>query len=273
MSSITSFIKRYPQVTFWGIVWSLNFFAWYMASLYPSDLWLLFIYSILITGALVTAIADGRGGLRTYLSRIVRWRVGIKWYAVALLLPLALRLIAFGLNIISGATVSASIQLSAWPELIAAFLFVFFTIALGEEPGFRGFALPRLMAGRSALAASLILGVLHTIWHLPNFVTGDDSLDVILIIIAGAVLITWLFNNTMGSVFIIMILHASVNLWAEVFNPLFSGADAQRQTFWLALVYVAVAILLTILAGRELGRKPATAVVETMAADPPLVAE
>jgi membrane protease YdiL (CAAX protease family) len=272
MNSITSFIKRYPQGTFWGIVWSANFLGWYMAFKYPSDLWLLGISAVSLTGVLITAIADGRAGLKTYFSRIVRWRVGLKWYAVALFLPLVLRLAAFGLNLASGATLSTNIQLPAWSELIAGFLFVFFTIALFEEPGFRGFALPRLLVGRSALAAGLILGVLHTIWHLPNFITGDDAPVVILIIIGGAVLNTWLFNNTNGSVFMAMLLHASVNLWAEVFNPFFSGADVERQTIWLAVGFVAVAILLPLLTGRELGRKPEEA-TRTMVVEQPLVAE
>jgi membrane protease YdiL (CAAX protease family) len=270
MNPITSFVKRYPQAVFWGIVWAVNFFAWYMASLYPSDLWLLFVYSILLTGALVTGIADGRSGLKTYFSRIVRWRVRLKWYAVALFLPLILRLAAFGLNIVSGAEVTTNLQWPAWTDLIITFVFVFFTIALGEEPGFRGFALPRLMIGRTALAASLILGVLHTIWHLPNFITGDDSLSVVFIIIAGSVMIAWLFNNTNGSVFIIMILHSSVNLWAEVFSPLFTGVDAERQTIWLAVVFVATAVLLTVLTGRELGRKPETEMKTITTVDQPL---
>jgi membrane protease YdiL (CAAX protease family) len=271
MNPITSFVKRYPQGTFWGIVWSANFLGWYMASKYPSDLWLLGISAVFLTGILVTAIADGRAGLKTYFSRIVRWRVGLKWYAVALFLPLVLRLAAFGLNLASGATLSTNIQMAGWSELMAGFLFIFFTIALFEEPGFRGFALPRLLVGRSALAASLILGVLHTIWHLPNFVTGDDAPIIALIIISGAVLNTWLFNNTNGSVFMAMLLHASVNLWAEIFNPFFSGADAERQTIWLAVGFAVVAILLPLLTGRELGRKAEPA-MPPVASDQPAVA-
>lgn len=271
MNPITSFIKRHPQVTFWGIVWSTNFFAWYMASLYPSDLWQFFIYASLLGGALVTVIADGPRGLKTYFSRIVRWRVGIKWYAVAFFLPLVLRLAAFGMNIASGSTVSSNVQSPVWGDLIFEFLIVFFIIGLGEEPGFRGFALPRFMLGRSALAASLILGVLHGIWHLPNFITGDISPVVILIIISGAVLNTWLFNNTNGSVFMAMLMHASVNLWVGVFNPMFSGPDLERQTIWLAVAYVAMAILLPILTGKELGRKPETA-MDTLAAEQPAMA-
>jgi uncharacterized protein len=122
-----------------------------------------------------------------------------------------------------------------------------------------GKALPRFLVGRSALAASLILGVSHTIWHLPNFLTGDDSLLVILVIISGAVLNTWLFNHTNGIVLIAMLLHASVNLWVGFFNPLFSGLAADMQNVWLAVAYVGMAILLHLLAGSDLGRKSTAA--------------
>lgn len=262
MNTITAFIKRQPQVTFWGIAYLTFFGAYLMYALYPSELWLFAVWGVFLGGALVTGIADGRSGLKTYFSRIVRWRVGLKWYAVALFLPLVMRLAAFGLTIASGATLSTNIQWPSLPDLLIEMLIIFFLIGLGEEPGFRGFALPRLMVGRSALAASLILGVLHAIWHLPLFVTGDDSPITILIIISGAVLITWIFNNTKESVLIIMLLHASLNFWVGIFNPLFSEADAARQTTWLAVVFVATAVILVAVTGPNLARKPAQPVIE-----------
>jgi membrane protease YdiL (CAAX protease family) len=145
----------------------------------------------------------------------------------------------------------------------------FFGLALAEEPGFRGFALPRLLEGRSALAASLILGVLHAIWHIPLFIFGSDSPIIIPIVISGAVINTWLFNNTNGSVLTAMLLHTSVDRMVYIFNPLFSGADAERQAVWVAVVYVAGAVILPILTGVELGRKPEAAAAG-MPADRPL---
>ncbi len=258
MNAVTAVIKRHPQITFWLIAWSTSFFGFYMRAIHPSELWLFFIYGSCLGGALVSGIADGRAGLKTYLKRIVRWRVGVRWYAIALLLPLLLRLIAFGLNIAAGAKITAGAKLPDIGELVFGFFFILIVIALGEEPGFRGFALPRLMIGRSALLASVILGVLHTIWHIPLFITGEDSPVVILIIISGAVLNTWLFNRTNGSVFIAMFLHASVNLWVGVFNPFFSRADPARLNIWLAAAYVVMAVAIPLFTGPELGRKRET---------------
>jgi membrane protease YdiL (CAAX protease family) len=273
MNPITSFIKRYPQATFWAIAWFTWFLGWYLLSLYPSDLWALFMYGPFLTGILVTAIADGRSGLRTYFSRMVRWRVGIQWYAVALFLPPVIRLAAAGLNILSGASMPVNIQLPPWTDLIAGFLFPsFFLVALGEEPGFRGFALPRLLVGRSALSASLTLGVLHAIWHIPVIIFGGDTPLVVVIVISGAVINTWLFNNTNGSVLMAMLLHASIDLMVGIFNPWFTGADAERHVVMQVVVFVAVGVLLPILTGKELGRKP-EASMEGMAVDQPLAVQ
>jgi membrane protease YdiL (CAAX protease family) len=271
MNPITSTIKRYPQETFWGIAWATWALGWYLATIFPSDLWLFIMYSPFLTGVLVTAIADGRDGLKTFFSRMVRWRVGIQWYIVALLLPLVLSLASVGLNILSGATMVADIQLPAWTDLIAMFLFPsLLLIALGEEPGFRGFALPRLLVGRTALVAALILGVLHAIWHIPLFIFGGDPPLIAVIVIAGAVLNTWLFNHTNGSVLLAMLLHASIHLMTGIFNPLFAGANAERYLVMQTVVFVAVGVLLTLLTGRELGRKPETA-RPTVAADQAVV--
>ncbi len=98
MNAITSFIKRYPEATFWMIAW-LTFLIGNVLG----GLWFLLIYGSFLDGWLVTAIADCMSGVKTYFSRIVRWRVGIQWYAVALLTPSVLHLVGAGLNILTGA--------------------------------------------------------------------------------------------------------------------------------------------------------------------------
>lgn len=273
MSSITSIIKRYPQAAFWIIACST-----FLIGNLLGGIWFLLIYGSFLGGLLVTAIADGKSGVKTYFSRIVRWRVGIQWYAVALLITPTLYLAAAGLNVVSGAKLSTSLQ---WPPLtdilVAAIWPAFLGISLAEEPGFRGFALPRLLVGRSAIAAALILGVLHAIWHIPTFFGGEliPILSTVLIIISGAVINTWLFNHTNGSVLLAMLLHTSIDIVSGdigLLRPLFLGADAERQVIWLAVAYVAAAVLLPLLTGKELGRKPEPA-RERIAASRPLAAK
>jgi len=284
MNAITSFIKRHPQVTFWGIA-CITF--WVAAFLGDIGLWGLLIYGSFLGGAFVTGIVDGRSGLKEYFSRIVRWRVGLKWYAVALFLPLVLNLAAFGINIASGAALPTNPQWPAWTAILGAFFWPsLLAIALAEEPGFRGFALPRFLAGRSALAAALIVGALHTLWHLPFLISflseGDFAglLNLIMLVMSGSVLFTWLFNNTNGSVLIAMLLHASVDLFGGdgrplTFGPLFSGfseADLVRQAIIQGLVFVAAAVLIIVLTRFALGRKPEAA-MDAMAAEPATAAD
>lgn len=272
MNPITSFIKRYPQGVFWGIAYVTGNVGYVLSRLYPSDLWQFFVWGVFLGGVFVTAIADGRSGLRVYFSRIVRWRVALKWYVVALFLPVLINLAAIGLNIVSGAEMETNIQLPSAPQVVAFFVMIFFFISLGEEPGFRGFALPRLLIGRSALSASLILGVLHAIWHLPLFIGGEMSpFSTTLIILAGAVMFTWIFNNTHGSVLIAMLFHTMVDLSVAYFEPLFSGANAQNLSIWQMVMYVATASLIVVLTGRELGRKP-EAEVDMRATEQPAMA-
>jgi CAAX protease family protein len=272
MNPITSYIKRHPQISFWGISIGSWYICFVLYMLFPSELWTLATYGTLIAAVLVTAIADGRSGLKTFFSRLVQWRVNVIWYVVALLLPVLLNLAAVGVNLALGGRISAPFQWGILPALIPQFIYAVLVISPGEEPGFRGFALPRLLIGRSALVASLILGVLHVLWHLPLFIFGMDPPMTILIVIAGAIINTWIFNKTNGSVLINMLLHASVDVCFEIFNPMFAGPDATRQAFLLMGAFVVAGILLPILFGKELGRKPAAA-MDTMAAEQPMMAD
>jgi membrane protease YdiL (CAAX protease family) len=257
MNTITAFIKRYPQAVFWGIAYLIGGGGYVLGRLYPSDLWILVLWGIFLAGALITGIVDGRAGVKTYFNRLVRWRAGIQWYAIALLFPFALGFIAFGLSVLSGAEVVGS-----FPEpggVAMVFVFSFFTIALGEEPGFRGFSLPRFMASRSAFAASLIVGILHALWHLPLVIGGEESVIFLLNPLGAAVLFTWIFNHTNGSVLIAMLLHASSDAAGGFFGEMFAGSDALMHSIWLGSLFIALAILLRVIAGRELGRKPDSA--------------
>src|SRR3712207_6537622 len=89
---------------------------------------------------------------------------------------------------------------------------------MGEELGWRGYALPRLLARRSALAASLILGLLWGLWHLPTFYVlgapqhGLPISAFLLLTMAYSVLFTWIYLHTRGSVLIATLFHSAINL-------------------------------------------------------------
>ena len=255
-----AFIKRYPLVAFFAISYATFFggFALLMAfpGAIPEDLWFLFIWGTALGALFVVAVTEGWAGVKAWARRIVRWRVSLIWYAVALGLTPLMRLAAYGLNLALGAPAPPAEAWGGLAEAPAAFIFIFLTIGIGEELGFRGYALPKLMERYSPLVAALILGVLRVIWHVPLFLAGD-SLWVILMVLFGDVIFAWVFVNTRGSVLLALLLHSMFNASGEIFFPLFDGAYAEQQTMLLAIVFVVVGVVIAAIAGPTLTRRRA----------------
>jgi membrane protease YdiL (CAAX protease family) len=169
-----------------------------------------------VAAMIVTWATDGRAGLRELLSRLVRWRVGLIWYPISLLLLPALMLIAILLYSWSQGAVATLRFHGTLSTLPAHFVYTLLLCGpLGEEPGWRGFALPRLQARHGAIVASMVLGVLGAVWHLPLWWIVLPPPCPFPVFVVGAVLLTllftWVFNHTRGSVFISLLLHASMN--------------------------------------------------------------
>jgi membrane protease YdiL (CAAX protease family) len=127
-------------------------------------------------------------------------------------------------------------------------------VGIGEEVGWRGYALPKLQAGYSALVSSVILGVIWTLWHLPLFFNPATGYSItpfwvfLVFILPVSILITWVFNSTEGSVPIIMILHAMLNastspLWRAI--PDYSTREATTTAVTTHLYLVQAAVLWT----------------------------
>ena len=176
----------------------------------------------------MTGVTEGRAGVRRFLRRFVLWRVGLRWYLFVLVGVPAL----FVLSLIVLPGVLGSFQglgaLLPPLSLLGWFVYAFFPGgALGEEPGWRGFALPRLQSLHGPLLGSLILGPLWGLWHLPLFFTPWNELTAlnvvgyILTTTCLAIMYTWVFNNTKGSVLIAVLLHATFNWTTVAVGPLF----------------------------------------------------
>jgi len=186
MNKLTSFAKRHPLRTFFGLTFALSWAAmvpWLLAG--GDDIpW--FTFGPMAAALVTAALTGGVAGLKVLLRRQVHWRVGLGWYAVALGLPIALELATVALNVAFGAQAPAWERMSSWSSILISFvLYTFLSGPLGEELGWRGFALPRLL-GRfangtyGALAASPVLGVIHAAWHLPMFTIGEMDVPGIL---------------------------------------------------------------------------------------------
>jgi uncharacterized protein len=214
-----------------------------------------------LSGFVMTGATEGREGLRRLLRRIVLWRVGLRWYLFALIgLPALLMLSAI---VLPGAL--ASFQGLA-PTLVTSYLLVFVYIffiggGLNEEVGWRGFALQRLQRLHGPLVGSLILGVLWGGWHLPLFWvtywnTPATILTIVLFvtaIIAFTFVMTWVFNNTKGSVFMAILVHTSNNAFYAIVVAIFSAPIVIGNGGTVPLIFghgILVLVLIALTRGR-----------------------
>ncbi len=259
VSRLTSGAKRHPLITFFVLAYALS---WWPSILYVLDLSPQPVagFGPFLAALAVLAVTRGKSGVGGLLRRMVLWRVGLRWYAAALLLPIGLATAATALNVLLGAQVPSAIELGGWTGLFSTFALLLLIPGMGgawEEPGWRGFALPRLQTGRSALFASLILGVLIAGWHLPLMVVGQVHYWDMGTILGAVVVFNWVFNSANGSVLIIMLMHAMNNtISGSFFSPMFTGADSVGQVSLLAAVWCAAAVVMVLWAGPEhLSRK------------------
>jgi uncharacterized protein len=255
-----SVVRRNPLIVFFVLAYVFSWWPWplYAFGLSPSPI---IAFGPFVAAILVLALTTGKGGVVTLLRRMVRWRVRPVWYAVALLLPVAISGGAALLNVVVlGASAPSPAELGAWSGLVPTFFLLLLVPGIGgawEEPGWRGYALPKLQGGHSALLASLILGVVWAFWHLPLMVIGQIHLSDPVYIVAWTVVLTWVFNNTNGSVLIAMLMHNIHNVISGYyFSAMFSGADWVRQGWLLVALWCAVAAIVVVVNGPEhLSRK------------------
>ncbi|MGB3336972.1 MAG: type II CAAX endopeptidase family protein [Devosia sp.] len=208
----------------------------------------------------VAGIFGSWPALRDLLRKVTLWRVGWQWYAVALVFPVVVTVAAVLLNMLFGASIVDSFSLPSAPQLIVRFGFIFLWIGLGEELGWRGFVLPRLLQGRSALVAALILGVIHAVWHWPLLGVEYDFANILpwgISVFCFSIVICWIWLKTGGSVLMAMLMHASNNTIAVLWRMFEGGDQIHLWWIWCAL-WVAFAGAVVAINGIELGRKEAS---------------
>jgi len=262
MSWLASVARRHQLVAFFLLAYALSWWPWIWFQFDPVTIDAPILpFGPFIAAAIMLALIGGWPAIRRWLAKIVLWRVPLVWYVVALLGPPALTLTAVGINRFLGAEFAAGAEFPGWLELIVRFVFILIVIGLGEEPAWRGYALPRLLTGRTALAASLILGLLHAIWHLPLFGIEYDAQNGVpwaVTVVCVAIVVTWIWLHTGGSLLLPMLLHTSNNTIAFFWGT-FEGADQLRLWWIWCALWVAATAIIVIANGPALTRRPATA--------------
>jgi hypothetical protein len=208
----------------------------------------------LVAALSVTARDGGRAALRALLGRVVRWRVSPIWYAVALLGPVVMYLAAMALHVLAGGRPpDLRALVHTLPAAAVATVYFFVVAGLGEEVGWRGYALPALQARYGALLSSTILGVLWASWHLPLFFTPSVGSYSVLpfplyvaYMIPFTILVTWVFNSARGSVLIAMILHGTTNASGALLRAVPEYAVRPATTAEAAALTGRIYLLLTV---------------------------
>lgn len=224
-----------------------------------------------LAAIVVTLRTNGWQGVRELLGRVLRWRVHIVWYLAALFTFLVIWVVGYSIPF-NGAPLAG---LALLPQLHAmTFLSFMVSVALipaiGEEIGWRGFALPRLQQRFGPVGGTLILGLLHSLWHLPAFFTpvlGPFSpmgfLAFVITGIAGTFVYTWIFNNARQSILIAILTHAAANSSSVVLGLLI-GDQPPTNEFLASLVgsgwfnpilFATAAVILVIATQGRLGFK------------------
>jgi uncharacterized protein len=271
-TSFQAFIKRHPVPTYYALVFALSWGSILIVigpggflgtkEIPEALLPLVYLATLAgpsIAGILLTGFVSGRAGFRELLSRLLRWRVGARWYAVALLTaPLLVTATLFALSLTSPAFLPAIITSANKASLLLSGIVVGLVVCFFEELGWTGFAVPELRKRYGILPTGLIMGLLWGAWHFPLFSGSAGSsgalppallLAVLLFSFLPPyrVLMVWVYDRT-GSLLVVMLMHAPLVASQLILIPAaISGVPVVTfdlifaATLWVVVAAVAVA--------------------------------
>jgi membrane protease YdiL (CAAX protease family) len=258
-SALAEFVRKHPALALFLLAFTLGVapIALVAAGLLPAGFVQLGALSASVAGIILARMEGGRRGAVELLRRALIWRVGLGWWLVVLAFPALLALGAIYVARLADPGAPGWAGIGSPPIFLGTMVFLIVFAGLGEEFGWRGFALPRVQARHRALAASLIIGGVHSLWHVPlffmegigqprlpasRFPAGVPGLPVL--VVAGAVQSTWIFNNTRGSVLLVAVYHGVLNTWAsqiDITSGRLGGIYAYTALSALASIVIVIA--------------------------------
>jgi membrane protease YdiL (CAAX protease family) len=215
-------------------------------------------FGLFLSAIIVTWRVEGVSGLRKWLARTFRLRVNIVWYLLAMfLLPIGIALVQFSLYLLLGGQADFSSAPPWWSYLLSVPIAALFAGG-NEEPGWRGFALPKMLTSTSPLVASLVIGGMWAAWHIPLFFSawlGSTPFAWFLLnTVFLSVIMTWLYLKSSGSVLPVMLFHQATN---TVWNHFPMETDIlPTADDWLVLktlVYGIVAFIILVATKGQIG--------------------
>lgn len=233
----SSWLERHSLVLYFILTYVISWTIWspiilsargWVAWQVPLALYYFGSFGPMIAALIMTSVTTGGAGTCKLLSRLFKWRVEPRYYVFAILGPVGLFLLAVLLNRIIAGT---------WPDLallgeadylprlgiLGVLILWFLTYGLGEETGWRGYALPHLQRTRPAANAAIMLGIFWGCWHIPTFFFRDTYREMGLIgfpmflvsVSFASVVFAWLYNSTAGSLLLVILFHIFFN-WLSV---------------------------------------------------------
>ena len=288
MKTIKAFIKRHPLLSYFALAFAISWGSMLFAvglgpggfSATPQQVQMAVPYAVpamilgpSVASILLTGLLFGRAGLCEFRPRLLRWRVGARWYAVALLTaPLSIMAVLLALSLLSPEFLPRIFTASDKPILFLMGNAVGLVAGIFEELGWTGFAVPTLLRlPYGVLSTGLIVGVLWGAWHFfVNFwgsgvTSGELSLAIFLPVwllgtlvgslTAYRVLMVWVYERT-GSLLVAMLMHVSLATFTFILTPPLGGApywvigSAYAAALWVVVAAIAVA------QGGHLSRQP-----------------
>jgi membrane protease YdiL (CAAX protease family) len=256
-----TFLKRHPVAAYFILAYAISWLIWtplvasaqgWLDTQIPAGVHFLGAFGPLLAALIVTGSTGSVAGLRELVGRMVRWRVGLGWFLIALFSPALLFLLAIMIVRAWNGVWADFNQFGRILELpglgwMAAWIFWTVTFGIGEETGWRGCALPRLQKDRSALSATLILCVLWAFWHVPMFFYKENymnmgiggALGFFFTLLPGTIWLTWLYNSTRGSILM-------VALWHGAWNTALAGAEGEIPIMMSISIMVAAVLILVV---------------------------
>lgn len=274
-SAVAVWIRAHPNISLVGLAYGLTWIGLIplilnpalqlnLDHLSPSVLLVAFFGTLgcLWAGTIVASATSGAAGRKALLRGYLQWRAPFQWYLVVLLGPSIVWLAAIGLDFVLTGQLPAVPALHLLPfTLLSSYAFYLVRYMFGnfEEICWRASLLPRMQGRHGALTASLIIGVIQGLWHLPyafvrgSFVQAIGLPAMILLSVAMGVVLTWVYNSTRGSLLLVALFHAAFDAWSP-----FQGTDV-RLAYVMILAWAVLAIgIAGLVRARGLSRREET---------------
>ena len=261
--AVSNWLKQNPILAYFGLTFLIAWAIWLPLGILAPEQTLFTLpgaWSPTISAVILIQFSEGREGVRSFLKKVFHWRVGIGWYLIVLFSVALIAYLGIGLGMLFGVpapqlTLPAGLPRSA----LIAFLPIFFVAnifvggPLAEDIGWRGYILPKLREQMPALKASLLIGIVWAIWHLPFFlfpgwrfiVGGIPFIWFALLTTGWSVLFAWVYVNT-ESILMPVLFHAAINTTLGTLGVLGHGEGSilplviHTLLTWLAVGIVSV---------------------------------